>query len=633
MKKQLLALAVLTAGIANAQTWSENFSSATPPGLPTNWLQNNVDGKTPNSAVASYSFGTNAWVTKDFSTSTDPTNVPYGKAVASNSYYTPVGAANDWLISPSFTVPTNAVLEWEGKAVDPSYPDGYLVKISTTGTLTTDFSTTLLTVGSENSSWTSRGINLSTYAGQTVRIAFVNNSNDMFLLLLDNIKVIVPASTDGNVTSITGLTRYTSGTSQPIAGTFVSKGYAPVTTAVLNYKINSGAVTTQTFTYGTPLNYNGSANYSFTSNGTFALGKNVVKVWVSSVNGTPETILTNDTVSTEVFVASQSVLRNALIEEFSSSTCGPCASLNATFDPMLNGNTPNSGGRLNVIKNQVNWPSPGNDPSYNPHSAARVTYYGINAAPTALINGHDMVSENQAGVDAGKLEPAFANITANLTAISGVISGSATITPFVTVTSATQLKVHQVLIQEFYNYPGAVTSQKNYYHIMRKMFPSASGTSATTADGVAQTASFTHTVTSIATPAQNSYDFWNTTNVNYEYVVFVQDVISDDILQSGSAKVAGPVGVVELKDNQEIGIYPNPANEFAVVGIKLNATSNVDINIYDMTGKLVYTLNNSKVDAGHQEIKINTSAFANGTYNVIVKTENGTLKDKLTVIK
>ena len=632
MKKQLLALAVLTAGIANAQTWSENFSSATAPGLPVNWIQNNVDGFTPSTSIASYSFGTNAWVSKDLSASTVAENVPHGKVAASTSWYTPAGISNDWLITPSFTVPTNAVIQWDAKSFDTGFQDGYLVKISTTGTLTTDFSTTLLTISTENNLWTNRGLNLSAYAGQTVRLAFVNNSNDMDMLWIDNVSVLVPASSDGSVASITGLTRYTAGTSQPITGSFVSKGYTPVNNATLNYKINNGAVVTQTFTYGTALNYNASSNYSFTTPGAFSLGMNTVKVWVSQVNGVNETINTNDTASSVVFIASQSKLRNALLEEFSSSTCVPCANLNATFDPMLGTNTPNSGGRLNVIKNQVNWPSPGNDPSYNSHGAARVTYYGINAAPTALMNGHGILSEDQAGVDAGKAEPAYADITATLTSVGGVITGSATITPYVTVTSSSQLKVHQVLLEKFYNYPGAVTTQKDYYHVMRKMFPSAAGSSVTTVDGTAMSTTFTHTATSVATPAQNSYDFWNTTNVIYEYVVFVQDVTSKDILQSGSAQVAGPVGIVELKDNQEIGIYPNPAKDFAVVGIKLNTPSSVEISIYDMTGKLVYS-NNAQVEAGHKELMINTSEFATGTYNVIVKTEKGTLKDKLTVIK
>ena len=633
MKKQLLALALLTAGITHAQTFTENFSSATVPNLPTGWIQNNVDGLTVNSAVATYSFGTKAWVTRDF-TSSDPT---HGKVVASTSYYNPAGTSNDWLITPSFSVPANSVLEWEATAVDASYPDGYKVLISTTAsTLTTAFTQTLLTQGSENSTWTTRGINLNAFAGQTVRIAFVNNSNDMFLLLLDNIKVLVPPVTDGNVVSVTGLTRYMVGAgNQSITGSFKSLGYATANNATLNYRINSGAIVTQTINFSTGLNYSDAAAYTFSTQAAFALGLNNVKVWVSKVNGINETVFTNDTVTNVVYVASQGKTRNSLIEEFTSSTCNPCASLNVTFDPFINTNSPNTGGRVNIIKNQVNWPSPGTDPSYNPHSAARVTYYGINAAPTTLIDGTtEMSAHDQTEIDNAKALPAFATITASLSSTpSGVVTGSATVIPYVTIANGSVLKVHQALLQSSYTYTAGTTTQKNYFHVMRKMFPSGAGTSVTTVDGTPLTFTFTNTSTILPTPAQGSYDFWSATNVIYEYVVFLQDQVSDDILQSGSAMVNGSVGLVELKDNQAIGIFPNPANDFAVVGIKLTQSSKVDVLIYDITGRVVYSNLGSVIEQGQQELKINTTNFTSGTYNVVVTTEAGVLKDKLIITK
>lgn len=633
MKKQLLALALLTAGMANAQTWSEDFTSATTPGLPTGWLQNNVDGKTVASNLSGFNFGTNAWVTYN-AASTYPSN---GKVVVSTSWYTPAGASNDWLITPSFTVPANAVIEWDAIAPDAQFRDGYSVKISTTGTLTTDFSTNLTTVGSENASWTNRSLSLNTYSNQAVRIAFVNTSNDLNRVYLDNIKVLVPSASDGNVVSVTGLPRYMTAGNQTISGVFKSKGLNPANNATMNYKLNNGAVVTQTITFGTPLNYGGTANYSFTTPAAMPVGANTIKVWVTEVNGVAETNRTNDSVTVNtIYTASQAPQRNVLIEEFSSSTCVPCANLNVNFDPLLNSNNPNTGGRVNVVKNQVNWPSPGNDPSYNPHSASRVSYYGISAAPTALVNGTtEMNAHDQSEIDAGKAEPAYANITASLSVSSNstVITGSATVIPYVSIPSNSPLVVHQVLLQSSYKFQAAVTTQKNYFHVMRKMFPSASGATVTPVDGTPLNVTFTHTATVVGTPAQGSYDFWDATNVVYEYVVFLQDKVSDDILQSGSATINGPVGVVELKDNQKIGIYPNPAKDFAVVGISLDQSASVSVSIYDITGKLVYSNAAVKVEAGQHEMKINTSDFATGTYNVLVNTDLGILKDKLIIVK
>ena len=96
------------------------------------------------------------------------------------------------------------------------------------------------------------------------------------------------------------------------------------------------------------------------------------------------------------------------------------------------------------------------------------------------------------------------------------VTANATVTPFVGIPANSPLRVHQVLSQDFYNYPGASTSQKNYYHVMRKMFPDASGAPFIPVDGVAQTINFNHTITSAVTPAQGSFDFWRTLEFSYQ---------------------------------------------------------------------------------------------------------------------
>lgn len=636
MKKQLLALAMLGFGITNAQTWSQNFSSATVPNLPANWSQNNVDGNTVVSNLSSYNFGSNAWVTRSFTTSLSP----YGNIAISTSWYTPAGVSNDWLISPSFTVPPGAVINWEAMAGDASFPDGYQVRISTTGTSVASFTANpaLFSINAENATFTQRGASLNTYSNQTVHVAFRNNSNDMFLLLVDNINVSIPPASDGNVMSITGLTRWRAGAgTQNIGGVFRNLGGNTVSNAVLNYNVNNGPVTTQTINFAN-IGYYQTANYAFTTPANLAVGENRIKVWVTSVNGTPETILANDTARAVVYVTSQGVTRNGIFEEWTSSTCNPCASLNSTFDPLLASNSPNTNGRFNVIKYQVNWPAPGNDPSYNNDSRARVLHYGINAAPSIRSNGASISSgsaNSQAGIDASKTPSALATINASLSVTGSNIVGNATITPYITLgTSNSPLRVHQVLLQKFYNYPGATTTQKNYYHVMRKMFPNGWGASVSTTDNTPFTVNFNHTANVVGTPAQNSFDFWSTTNLEFEYVVFVQDSIGNEILNSASAINNINVGVVEFSKESQIGVYPNPAKDFAVVGIKLNNPSKVDIQIMDVTGKVVYNNNSAEVvNPGQNEIKINTTEFPTGTYNILVKTAEGTFKEKLIISK
>lgn len=188
MKKFLLnSILVALPVFGYSQIFQENFDGSGP-GISA-WTVIDGDGLTPNTSVA---FITNGWN----SIEKQGTNGNYGGpagdfAAMSTSWYTPAGTSNDWLISPQVTISgTSPTLYWDAKAQDPDYPDGYKVMLATNGGNTiADFTIELFNTTGENTSWISRAVSLTPYIGQTVRFAFVNNSNDKFLLLVDNIKV------------------------------------------------------------------------------------------------------------------------------------------------------------------------------------------------------------------------------------------------------------------------------------------------------------------------------------------------------------------------------------------------------------------------------------------------------------
>ncbi len=63
------------------------------------------------------------------------------------------------------------------------------------GNTVSDFTVELFSTGGENAAWITRNANLTAYSGTTIRVAFVNNSNDKFVLLVDNISVqLAPTS-------------------------------------------------------------------------------------------------------------------------------------------------------------------------------------------------------------------------------------------------------------------------------------------------------------------------------------------------------------------------------------------------------------------------------------------------------
>ena len=189
MKKSLLFAAVACMGFANAQTpvfeedWDGNG-----PGISA-WTVIDVDGNTPAAAV---SFITDGWNVVDKEGAQGNFGGPPGDhAAASTSWYDPAGASNDWLISPVIELPDQDLsVLFDIKAQDPTYPDGYELRLApNAGNTVEDFTVTLFSIAAENAEWTSRAVSLAEYAGTSVRVAWVNNTNDMFMLLVDNISV------------------------------------------------------------------------------------------------------------------------------------------------------------------------------------------------------------------------------------------------------------------------------------------------------------------------------------------------------------------------------------------------------------------------------------------------------------
>jgi len=658
MKKQLLALAVLTAGIANAQTWSENFNTATTPNLPATWSQNNVDGLTPATAIASYSFGTNAWVTKNLSASTDPLNVAHGKVAASTSYYTPAGISNDWLITPSFTVPLNGVITWEANAPDASFQDGYLVKISTTGTTVANFSTTLLTVPAENSTWTSRSVNLNAYAGQTVYIAFVNNSNDMDLLWLDNVQVLVPASNDILMSGVgpTGQASWGANASNvTISGTVTNNGYTNITSFTANYTAG-GTPVSQVFS-GLNLAYGQTYGFNFTTPYTIAsTSQTSVKVWADL---TGDAIHTNDTLN--AFVKGYSFVPNhkVVFEEGTGTWCGWCVRGAVYMDSMyiMNPNTT----ALIAVHNSSS------DPMTNTIYDAGVGTL-IQGYPTALcdrsvdiIDPGDMFTSysnhiNDFGLADITLTPTYntttrvANVVVN-THIASSFPNNTTTNDYRLAVVFTEMGVtgtasgyaqHNYYSSASQNLPlvGAghnwqnepaivpATSMK-YDFVARTILGGFTGQANSLPSTLVAGATYTSSVFSYTVPAA-----YNAGNMRVHALLI--DAKNQIIYNANTTTLtASTAGIKETDKNlTSVDLYPNPAKNNAIVEINLvKAETAVTVNVLSVMGQIVYTQTLTNLPAGKQTISLNSENWADGIYNVNISSSNGSISRKLEIIK
>jgi len=180
--KQLLLLILISFyfGIS-AQTviLSTDFQQ----GMPAIYTIVDNDGNTPDPTVAEY---TSAWITV-----VDPEN-SLDTVAASTSYFTALDSASRWMITPPLALGAfGNFIEWNAKSHDPSYPDDYLVLVSSTDNQLASFTDTIGFIEEENFEWTNREVNLFTqgYYDQTIYVAFINVTLDGFKLYIDDIEV------------------------------------------------------------------------------------------------------------------------------------------------------------------------------------------------------------------------------------------------------------------------------------------------------------------------------------------------------------------------------------------------------------------------------------------------------------
>jgi hypothetical protein len=94
------------------------------------------------------------------------------------------------------------------------------------------------------------------------------------------------------------------------------------------------------------------------------------------------------------------------------------------------------------------------------------------------------------------------------------------------------------------------------------------------------------------------------------------------------------VGIDELGQNSNAGklnyvsVYPNPVANFATVSMDISTKTDVMVQVYDLTGKLVVTANAGELSAGKQEVNIDCSKLQAGTYilKVFAGDDSGTSK-------
>lgn len=197
MKQKTIMLGLMLSAVLATGAQTTYFHTDFEEGMPEGMTFYDVDQNEPSADMQKLGFSVGTpWIV------TVPDAEDGNHVATSTSWYKKGAKSDDWMILPAVNVAdARAKLQWRSRASDKDYRDGFAVYVTVVEqaadeVTTTAFDTTtpLFSVGKEAYDWQQHEVDLSAYAGQTIRLAFVNNSKDRTMLYVDDVFVGVPSN-------------------------------------------------------------------------------------------------------------------------------------------------------------------------------------------------------------------------------------------------------------------------------------------------------------------------------------------------------------------------------------------------------------------------------------------------------
>ncbi|NPD44521.1 T9SS type A sorting domain-containing protein [Lentimicrobium sp. S6] len=113
-----------------------------------------------------------------------------------------------------------------------------------------------------------------------------------------------------------------------------------------------------------------------------------------------------------------------------------------------------------------------------------------------------------------------------------------------------------------------------------------------------------------------------------EYIAKRDYLISLLPLKSKEAESLNPITSDEVLSQNS----PNPVNGNTQIGYNLEQEANIQLNVYDYTGKLLITIDEGKQDRGAHHINLNTIDLENGIYLYTIKIDGQVADSKKMVV-
>lgn len=314
---------------------------------------------------------------------------------------------------------------------------------------------------------------------------YTGNSYNINYWYFDDVEIFTQENLDMQLASI-DVNNVMNAGSQNVICTVSNKGLTAVNQVRLLYQVDNIKTVEEVFNVN--IASLASTQLTFTEPMTLVPGIYNLTVKIMAANGVHDDDPDNDSLDKNVSITLGSTQKIAMIEHFSSSTCGPCVQPNVT---MLNV-TNNNPGKFTYTKYQMNWPGNG-DPYYTAEGGTRRSYYGVNAVPMIFIDAQEKsASQAQATINNIYNTPAYADVRGSFNVEGNVVTAKVDFMSYYDLSNA---KIFvSVNEKETKNNVGS-NGETSFHHIFMKFMTAATGNEVNIEAGSYQHFEFTQDMT------------------------------------------------------------------------------------------------------------------------------------------
>lgn len=507
-------------------------------------------------------------------------------------------------------------------------------------------------ITADPSGWATYAINMtSQLAGQSnVKIAFQYNDGGGWLYgcCVDNVMLFAPAANNASLTAITPTTGSPAAygvvsSGMNLGGTITNEGMNPITSIVVKYDAGAGV---QSYTLSS-INIAAFSSANFTHSVPYVIpstGPHNINMWVELSGDADHSA---DSMSTVVNGVAFMPVHAVTVEEATGTWCGWCPR-GAVFTDSVKAVHGNS---VNVIA--VHNADPMVVSAYDAGVGTLIAGY-----PSTLIN-RNLVSDPAYvfdDYDNSINDFGFASLTPTVTYNDATRSATVSVSANFAVALNGDYRFIVVFIENDVTGTASGYNQNNYYagggngpmggfeslpssvpaaqmqydFVARNLQGGFAGQAGSLPASIPASSTQTYSFPAYTIPAGYNVNNMRVIVMLIDHNGAAADYhimnSADSPIWGGNVGVSEPVSTVNL-----VNAYPNPANDNMTVNLSLAQSSNVVIEMYNLTGELVSSENQGELAAGQQTVMMNTANLADGMYLMTVRAGDSVVTTRVTV--